>query len=290
MKNLFGKIFLVTVLVIFAQIFSSTVTFAADPPRGIPSGGKGLTEAAAIEDMKLSTVKRVLAQITERNDDENSPYQQLVKRYAEFVAKVHIDKRSRNAAGAFIVTGKVEIKYDAMQSELTKLVKDAYANVENREVYLFVRFVSQATEEQTRRVENAILQRYMTRLRENKFVIANADEVIGDLDKTRSMTFDQFMDFVKQKAAENPEICTAIVGEILMAKEDEDADGFTASCDLVIRALDCLNNFQVIDNYTGNEVLRMKDSELVNRLLFEKAAVSSAKSIADALVKYWMSK
>ena len=290
MKTFFGKIFLVTVLAMFAQIFLSPVTFAADPPKGIPAGGKGLTEAAAIEDMKLSTVKRVLAQITERNEDDGSPYQRLVKRYAEFVEKVHVDKRSRNAAGAFIITGRVEIKYDQMQSELGKLVKEAYSDVENREVYLFVRFVSQASEEQTRAAEDAILQRYMTRLRENKFVIANADEVMGDLNKTRSMNFDQFMEFVKQKAAENPQICTAIVGEILMAKENEDADGFTASCDLVIRALDCLNNFQVIDNYTGNEILRMKDLNRIGRYLFEKAAVSSSKSIADALVKYWTGK
>ena len=289
MKNLFGKIVVVTVIALFAQIFASPVTFA-DPPRGIPSGGKGLTEAAAIEDMKLSTVKRVLAQITERNEDASSPYQQLVKRYTEFVDKVHVDKKKRNAAGAFIVTGRVEIKYDAMQSELGKLVQEAHANDVTREVYLFVRFVSQANEEQTRAAEDAILQRYMTRLRENKFVIANADEVMGDLDKTRSMTFDQFMEFVKQKAAENPEICTAIVGEILMAKEDEDADGFTASCDLVIRALDCLNNFAVIDNYTGNEILRMKDLNRIGRFLFEKAAVTSSKSIADALVRYWTGK
>lgn len=287
MKNIFGKIFLVTAFALFAQIFLSPVTFAADPPRGIPSGGKGLTEAAAIEDMKLSTIKRVLAQITERNEAPDSPYQQLVKRYAEFVEKVHVDKRNRNASGAFVITGRIEIKYDEMQSELGKLVKAAHANDVTREVYLFVRFVSEANEEQTRAAENVILQRYMTRLRENKFVIANADEVIGELEKTRSMTFDQFMEFVKQKAAENPEICTAIVGEILMAKEDEDADGFTASCELVINALDCLNNFKVIDKYTGNEILRMKDLNRIGRFLFEKAAVTSSKSIADALIRYW---
>lgn len=290
MKTFFAKIFLVTVLAMFAQMFLSPVTFAADPPKGIPSGGKGLTEAKAIEDMKLSTIKRVLAQITERNEDASSPYQQLVSRYAEFVDKVHVDKRKRNAAGAFIVTGRVEIKYDLMQSELGKLVKEAHANDVTREVYLFVRFVSQANEEQTRAAEDAILQRYMTRLRENKFVIANADEVMGDLNQTRSMNFDQFMEFVKKKAADNPQICTAIVGEILMAKEDEDADGFTASCELAIRALDCLNNFAVIDNYTGNEVLRMKDLNRIGRFLFEKAAVSSSKSIADALVRYWTGK
>ena len=288
MKNLFGKIFLATLLAFLVQIFLSPVTFAKDPPRGIPSGGKGKTEVAAIEDMKLSTIKRVLAQITERNDDENSPYQQLVKRYGEFIEKVHVDKKSKNSSGAFVVTGRIEIKYTELQAELGRLVKTAHAGDATREVYVFVRFVGNgASEEQIQAAESVILQRYMTRLTENKFVVANADEVVGALNQTRLMNFDGFVEFVKKKSAENPAICTAIVGEIIMTKEEEDADGFTASCDINIRALDCLNNFKVIDNYEGSDILRMKDLNRVGRFLFEKAAVTSSKSITDALVKYW---
>lgn len=288
MKNFFGKIFFVTVLAFLVQIFSSSVTLAKDPPRGIPSGGKGATEVAAIEDMKLSTIKRVLAQITERNDDPDSPYQQLVKRYKEFIAQVHVDKKSKNSSGAFVVTGRIEIKYPELQAELGKLVKEAHAGDVTREVYVFVRFVgNEASSEQIQAAENVILQRYMTRLRENKFIVANADEVIGELKQTRSMNFNQFVEFVKQKSAENPEICTAVVGEIIMAKEEEDADGYTASCEINIRALDCLKNFKVIDNYEGSDILRMKDLNRIGQFMLEKAAVTSSKSIADALVRYW---
>lgn len=288
MKHLFGKVFAAAVPILIVLIFSSAVTFAADPPRGIPSGGKGKTEVAAIEDMKLSTIKRVLAQITERNEDPASPYQQLVNRYREFIAQVHVDKKSKNSSGAFVVTGRIEIKYPELQAELGKLVKEAHASDVTREVYVFVRFVGQsASAEQIQTAENVILQRYMTRLKENKFNVANADEVIGELNQTRSMNFDQFVEFVKQKSAENPAICTAVVGEIIMAKEEEDADGYTASCEINIRALDCLNNFKVIDNYEGSDILRMKDLNRIGQFMLEKAAVTSSKSIADALVKYW---
>ncbi|MBQ6130836.1 MAG: hypothetical protein IJL12_00605 [Selenomonadaceae bacterium] len=289
MKNFFCKLLILLAVIFLAQSFSANVYAAT--PRGIPSGGKGATEAAAIEDMKLSTIKRVLAQITERSDDPASPYQQLIKLYNSFIDKVHVEKRGKNSSGAF-VTGRVEIKYADIQLALGQLVKIFHANDVTREVYVFVRFVGNVTEEQLRSAENVILQRYLTRLKENKFVVANADEVIGQLNQTRSMDFNQFVAFVKQKTKENPEICTAIVGEIRMAKELEHADGITMSCEMEIHSLDCLNNFTIIEDYDGSEVLSVPSMD-VNRygmFLFEKAAVTSSKSITDSLVKYWAQK
>ena len=289
MKNFFCKLLILLAVIFLAQSFSANVYAAT--PRGIPSGGKGATEAAAIEDMKLSTIKRVLAQITERSDDPASPYQQLIKLYNSFIDKVHVEKRGKNSSGAF-VTGRVEIKYADIQLALGQLVKIFHANDVTREVYVFVRFVGNVTEEQLRSAENVILQRYLTRLKENKFVVANADEVIGQLNQTRSMDFNQFVAFVKQKTKENPEICTAIVGEIRMAKELEHADGVTMSCEMDIHSLDCLNNFTIIEDYDGSEVLSVPSMD-VNRygmFLFEKAAVTSSKSITDSLVKYWAGK
>ena len=289
MKNFFCKLLILLAVIFLAQSFSANVYAAT--PRGIPSGGKGATEAAAIEDMKLSTIKRVLAQITERSDDPASPYQQLIKLYNSFIDKVHVEKRGKNSSGAF-VTGRVEIKYADIQLALGQLVKIFHANDVTREVYVFVRFVGNVTEEQLRSAENVILQRYLTRLKENKFVVANADEVIGQLNQTRSMDFNQFVAFVKQKTKENPEICTAIVGEIRMAKELEHADGVTMSCEMDIHSLDCLNNFTIIEDYDGSEVLSVPSMD-VNRygmFLFEKAAVTSSKSITDSLVKYWAQK
>lgn len=289
MKNFLGKFLLVLTAFFLVQAFSPIV-YAAPPP-GIPSGGKGKTEAAAIEDMKVSTIKRVLAQITERSDDPNSPYQQLLKVYNNYIAKVHVDKRGKNASGAF-VTGRVEIKYTDLQFALGQLVKLFHANEPTREVYVFVRFVGSVTEEQRRGAENIILQRYMTRLRENKFMVANADDVIGELSQTRSMSFEQFVEFVKRKTNENPAICTAVVGEIRMAKELEHEDGVTMSCEMDIHSLDCLNNFKIIEDYDGSEILSVPSSD-INRYgmyLFEKAAVTSSKSITDSLVKYWAGK
>ncbi len=290
MKNFIGKILVVLTAIFLVQSFSPNV-YAAAPPRGIPSGGKGATEVAAIEDMKLSTIKRVLAQITERSEDPNSPYQQLLKTYHLFIDKVHVEKRGKNTSGAF-VTGRVEIKYQEMQTALGQLVKLFHANDVTREVYVFVRFVGNVNETQLQAAENVILQRYMTRLKENKFVVANADEVVGQLNQTRSMGFEQFVEFVKKKSEENPAICTAIVGEIRMAKEIEHADGVTMSCEMDIHSLDCLNNFKIIEDYDGSEILSVPSSD-INRFgmfLFEKAAVTSSKSITDSLVKYWAGK
>ena len=287
MKNFLSKIFIVLTAIFLVQAFSPDV-YAAAPPKGIPSGGKGATEAAAIEDMKMSTIKRVLAQITERSDDPNSPYQQLIKLYSTFIDKVHIEKRGKNASGVF-VTGRVEIKYTDLQFALGQIVKLLNTGSDNREVYVFVRFVGNVTEEQRSAAEKVILQRYLTRLRENKFIVANPDEVVGLLNQTRSMNFEQFVEFFKKKTEENLQICTVVVGEMRMAKEVEHADGVTMSCEMDIHVMDCWHNFNIIEDYDGSEILSVPSTD-INRygmFLFEKAAVTSSKSITDSLVKYW---
>ncbi|MBR4903541.1 MAG: hypothetical protein IKZ53_02640, partial [Selenomonadaceae bacterium] len=258
MKKFFSKVLIVLTVIFLVQIFSPYVS-AATPPPGVPSGGKGNTEQAAIEDMKLAVVKRFLAQITERSDDPASPYQKLLKDYNYFIKAIYVDKRGKNKSGGVFITGRVEIKYDELQAALGKIVKILYVNKDDREVYVFVRFVGNITEEQRREAENILLQRYMTRLKENRFTVANDDSVIGMLGNTRKMDFEQFVSFVKQKTAENPEICTAIVGEIRMAREVEHADGVTISCEMDILALDCLNNFKVIEDYDGSEILSLPE-------------------------------
>lgn len=283
------KKFFSGILIVFMMMTAFSMALAAEAPKGIPAGGKGATEAAAIEDMKIGVVKRILGNITSHSDDPASPYQQLLKRYNEFIESFHVDKKGKTANG-FFVTGTVKPRYYDMQTELGKLVQAAHQGDDTRQVYVFVRFVGAKDENTTRLAENAILDRYNVRFRENKFIVATGDEILGELSRTRAMNFDQFVEFVKKKSLENPEICTAVIGEMTISKLSEDSEGATLSCDLNIRTLDCYNNFAVIDNFDGGEVLRWRDLRSLGTLLFEKAAISSAKGIAEKLVTYWKMK
>lgn len=269
-------------LMIFAAIFFAATANA----EGIQSGGRGATEISAVEDMKISAVKRALAHLTERSDDPNSPYQKILAGYKNFVGTVKISKRGKNSRGVF-VTGTVEIKYTELRAAFAQLIKISRGEDFAREVYVFVRVAANSSEADLRAAEEIILQRYMARLTENNFVVADADEVIGELSLTRAMTFEQFVKFVEKKSVDNPAICTAIIGEIRPAEIFADADGFSASCEISIRAVDCLRGFAIIDNYAGSEVLRMKNSERVENFLCEKAAVTSSKFVTDSLVRYW---
>lgn len=277
------KKFFCTLTILSAIIFFAMTVHAA---QGIASGGRGSTEFAAVEDMKLTAVKRALAHLTSRSDDPASPYQQLLGDYRNFVGAVKISKRGKNSSGVF-VTGTVEIKYNELRAEFGRLIKNSHGGDITREVCVFVRVVGDMSEVDLRAAEEIILQRYMTRLTENKFVVADADEVIGELNTTRAMTFDDFVKFVEQKSVENPAICTAIIGEIRPAQILADSEGFTAACEISIRAVDCLNNFAIIDDYDGREILRMKTAERVENFLCEKAAVTSSKAVTDSLVRYW---
>ena len=277
MKKFFSLIIFLT------AIFFATTVHAA---QGIPAGGRGATEIAAVEDMKISAVKRALAHLTARSDDPSSPYQQILASYKNFVGVVKISKRGKNSRGVF-VTGTVEIKYAELRAEFGRLIKNSHGGDFSREVYVFVRVAADSTEDELRAAEEIILQRYMARLTENNFVVADADEIVGELSLTRAMTFEQFVKFVEQKSTENPAICTAIVGEIRPAEISADADGFSAACEMTIRVLDCLRGFAVIDSYDGSEILRMKNFERVENFLCEKAAVTSSKAVTDSLVRYW---
>ncbi len=280
------KKFFAIALAVFL-LLGQSFALAAEPPKGIPAGGKGETEVAAIEDMKTSTIKRVLAQITSRSEDPASPYQQLLKRYNEFIDTAKVEKKGKTSSGSF-VTGRVIIKYKELQEELKKIIKSANTDEDTRRVFVFVRFVgSGVSENQAQTAEARILERYITRLGENNFDVANADEVVSKLSETRGMNFNQFVGWVKQQALENPEISTAIVGEIKMEKLEQDDEGYTASCDILIHAMDCFENFKDIDNYDGSDVLRMKDINRVGQMMLEKAAVTSSKAITDSLVTYW---
>lgn len=274
------KIFLLTIML---AVLTLTAHVAA---QGIASGGRGSTEVAAVEDMKLTAIKRALAHLTARNDDPASPYQQLLAGYRNFVGSVKISKRGKNSRGV-VVTGTVEIKYDELRAQFGRLIKNSHGSDITREVYVFVRVVGDITEAQRRAAEEIILQRYMTRLTENRFVVADADEVIGELSRTRAMTFDEFVAFVGRKTIENPAICTAIVGELKLSPVAADADGFTAACTMTIRAVDCLRGFMTIDASDGSEVLRMKTFERIENFLCEKAAVASSKTVTDSLVRHW---
>lgn len=286
MKNYASKILLLLMLPVIFQIFVpdfAPKTFAATS-QGVKAGGRGISESAAVEDMAKSVLKRILATITARSDDPSSPYQKILARYKNFVEEVKVEQRGKNSVGAF-VTGKVKINYLALKDELLKLVKNSYANDEDgeRTVYLFIRIVG-ASNEESLAAENIVRQKYLANLRANKFVIANPDE---DMTKTRSMNFEQFVEFVKRSSEENPEVSTAIVGEITAPKISTDSDGVTGSCDIRIRALDCFNGYRVIENYEGGDVLRVNDINKIGTLTLEKVALTSSKAIIDKLMTYW---
>lgn len=281
MKKFFsGMVFALTLILI-----SQSIALAADP-QGIPSGGKGATEAAAIEDMKISTLKRILAQITSRSEDPASPYQQLLSRYREFIDSVKVEKKGQKSGSTF-VTGKVTLKYRELQDELGKIVKATHNNENGKKIYIFIRFVGGVNEAQARESEKRILSRYKVRLESNGFNVITDDEVNANLAQTRAMNFDKFVDWVKAQFEEDLADHTVIIGEVRMSELAKDAEGYTGSCEIDISAFDRKENFKLIDRYTGSDVLRVDDLNMVGQLVLEKAAVTSSKAITDSLVTYW---
>ena len=67
-----------------ATLPAATVCAAPQKPAGVPAGGKGSSEAAAIEMMKQEALKKVLAQLTAWSDDPCPPVACCQKRNIRF--------------------------------------------------------------------------------------------------------------------------------------------------------------------------------------------------------------
>ena len=127
---------------------------------------------------------------------------------------------------------------------------------------MFVRFVGGTSETQNREAEKSILSRYKNRLETNRFNVITDDTINLNLSQTRSMSFEEFIGWVKDQFEEELADHTIIAGEIRMAKLAQDSEGYTASYDINIRAFD-------------------------RKFMLIKAAKTSSKEITDKLVTYW---
>lgn len=279
-------LWLSTFLCVLGTFCSTGVTEAAAPPE-IRAGGKGATEAAALTDMRQAALKKVLGQLTAWSDDPKSPYQQLLGRYLEFVGKEKIEKRGNSPSGCFVL-GKVPVNVDLVQSELAKLVTvERKRDEDARTVYLFIRFMGASHDASERRAEQTILARYNTRLKESGFDVADEDAMLVKLPSYHGLPYEEFVAQVQKELANEVGVTVAVVGEICMTAMEEDKQGTTASCDINIKAFDCVHGFKLITNYEGSDIIRRKTREESGKFLLEKAAITSAKAISDKLVLYW---
>ncbi len=292
MRKNFYRIILCFLLVVAGCLCladsSSEIVYAAPVSnRGIPAGGKGSTEEIALEEMKKAALKKVLSQIVSWSDNPQSPYQQLLTRYKEFTGKETVKKKGNNNAG-FYVLGQVPVKYELLQSELSKLVKAEQKKDEyGRRVYVLIRFLGSGDVTNVKLAEQAILGRYNTRLRESGFVVADADKLMALLSSYHGLNYDAYVNQVLKELDNDPSITVAIVGEISQTALEEDESGTTAACDINITAFDCTKNFNVITKYEGSDVLRRRTGHEAGKFLLEKAAITSSKAITDRLLVYW---
>ena len=295
------KVFIQGLLIICAVLLAGGMNYSVDgiswemekaaaapaKPAGIPAGGKGTTEAAAVAMMKQEAFKKVLNQLTAWSDDPNSPYQQLLGRYREFVGKEVIRKHGKGAAGCFVL-GNVPVNVDLLQQELSKMVKAERKKDEDaRTVYLLVRFTGTQNQMMEEAAERLILDRYNTRLRESGFEVADEDALLKKLSTYHGLTYEPFVAKVKEELENDVEVQIAVVGEINQTALEQDETGVTATCDIKICAYDCSHDFKVIANYEGSDVIRRNTRDEVGKLLLEKAAITSSKAITDRLVRYW---
>ena len=190
------------VILIAIIVITQSAAFAAEPPKGIPAGGKGATEVAAIEDMKLSIIKRILARNIARSEDSDSSYQQMIQCYRESIDSVKVETKGKISSGGVFVTGRVIIKYEELQAELKKIIASSHKNEEGKKVYVFVRFVGGTSETQNREAEKSILSRYKNRLETNRFNVITDDTINLNLSQTRSMSFEEFIGWVKDQFEE----------------------------------------------------------------------------------------
>ncbi len=81
-------------------------------------------------------------------------------------------------------------------------------------------------------------------------------------------------------------VTMAVIGEVAVKGKGKEAAGFLREVDVEIKAYDALSKKEIA-SYSETYELQHKNPKLADEMLLQKAAVNSARAIADQTSTYW---
>lgn len=281
MKKFFAAVICLCILLNFNFVYAApiTVTVSGESETG--------NQTAALEDAKRKAVRRVLAKMTSPNRDPESPFQKILSLFKTFTGEPQIiDKKTEGKT--IFVTCKVQVDVDNLLQTVNGEIKSVQVKNEDQQTIFLVRvrglptlLFQQELNKVTKDFQDTFEQRGFT-------VASNVDELQNEFRKHDKEDFDRFFRPLLSKIkTDYPEITLAIIGEIVLGREQDDETGLLIRSDVHISAVDILNDKLITKFSDVHKLKASSESSAVFDALLRKSVFSSAAYLSDQTLSYW---
>ena len=238
---------------------------------------------AALQDAQKRAVKKALLQYL---DEDNPKFQELAARYQEFVASPQVfDKKKQGEK--LMLFSKVSVDMDALHNELVRNNTAKQARHEDHNACFLVRVTGLDNEIPDGHGQEQVLKTYGDAFERLGFQPANEDALVLELKRYRDKSYEVFWPQLRDDICVRYEnVQLAVIGEIIISEGPQAGDGASRVGVVRLKAID-LQTRQVIASSEDSYEVRRDNAAEADQFILDKAAVNSARALAEQTAAYW---
>ncbi|MDD6127219.1 MAG: hypothetical protein SPL62_05870 [Selenomonas sp.] len=241
------------------------------------------SKETAVRDAQKKAVAKALAHLVTQ---DNPSYTKLLAAYRSYAEEPQVfQKKTQN--GHLLLFSKVPVNVDAIQKVLSS-ANSAKQDTHDQTAYFLVRVTGLPANGDDAAAQSQVIRTYNDTFSRLGFEVGTEDAIFNALAAYRSVPYDSYEQQLKQKIETDSDyvsVTMAVIGEIAVSGAPQDGV-FHRRATVQVKAYDVLSQ-KVIATYEDAFEFQHKDPKAADKMLLDKAAVTSARAIADQTATYW---
>lgn len=239
----------------------------------------------AVRDAQKKAVKKALVRLM---TEDNPQFQTILSSYRSYAAEPQVfNKKTQN--GKLLLFSKVPVDVDAMREAISQSNSIQQDQHRKLKAFFLVRVTGLPSNGDDVAGQEKVLSTYNDTFERLGFQVATKDATFNALAPYRQIPYDAYYQQMVQKVETDPKfmnVTMAVIGEVAVKGKGKEAAGFLREVDVEIKAYDALSKKEIA-SYSETYELQHKNPKLADEMLLQKAAVNSARAIADQTSTYW---
>ncbi|MDY6269586.1 MAG: hypothetical protein SPL39_11660 [Selenomonadaceae bacterium] len=239
----------------------------------------------AVRDAQKKAVRKVLVQLM---TEDNPQFATLLANYRSYAAEPQVFNK-KSQGGKLLLFSKVPVDVDAIKEAISSANEAKQDRHSDQTAYFLVRVTGLPANGDDAKGQAQVVKTYNDTFSRLGFETGTLDAVFNALAPYRETPYDTFYQQMVQRVETDPDflsVTMAVVGELAVTDKAHDANGFTREVSVRVDAYDVLAKKRIA-SYSDVYQLWNKDPKLADQMLLDKAAVNSARAIADQTSTYW---
>ena len=240
----------------------------------------------AVRDAQKKAVRKVLSQLM---TEDNPQFATLLANYRSYVAEPQVFNK-KSQGGKLLLFSKVPVDVDAIKDAIKSANEVKQERHSDQTAYFLVRVTGLPANGDDAKGQAQVVKTYNDTFSHLGFETGTLDAVFNALAPYRETPYDAFYQQMVQRVESGSDdflsVTMAVIGEIAVTGKSHDANGFTREVSVRVDAYDVLAKKRIA-SYSDVYELWNKDPKLADQMLLDKAAVNSARAIADQTSTYW---